>query len=107
MVVSHYNVQPVLDVYANTQDRDLGGVAQQVQKIVADVKAHLPRGTTLVIRGQFESMNASYIGLGLGIAFAVLLVYFLIVVNFQSWLDPFTSSQHFLVRLPGLSGCFS
>ena len=97
VVVSHYNVQPVLDVYANTQDRDLGGVAQQVQRIVDDVRPHLPRGTTLVIRGQFESMNSSYIGLGVGIAFAVLLVYFLMVVNFQSWLDPFI----IITALPG------
>ncbi|MBV8586206.1 MAG: efflux RND transporter permease subunit, partial [Verrucomicrobia bacterium] len=97
VVVSHYNVQPVLDVYANTQDRDLGGVAQQVQKIVNDVKSHLPRGTTLVIRGQFQSMNQSYIGLSVGIVFAVLLVYFLMVVNFQSWLDPFI----IIMALPG------
>jgi multidrug efflux pump subunit AcrB len=97
VVVSHYNVQPVLDVYANTQDRDLGGVAQQVQKIVSGVRQHLPRGTTLVIRGQAQSMDASYIGLGIGIAFAVLLVYFLMVVNFQSWLDPFI----IITALPG------
>ncbi|MBV8274735.1 MAG: efflux RND transporter permease subunit, partial [Verrucomicrobia bacterium] len=97
VVVSHYNVQPVLDVYANTQDRDLGGVAQGVQKIVSDVSKHLPRGTTLVIRGQAQSMNTSYVGLGVGIAFAVLLVYFLMVVNFQSWLDPFI----IITALPG------
>ena len=97
VVVSHYNVQPVFDVYANIQDRDLGGVAQQVQTIVQDMKPHLPRGTTLVIRGQFQSMNSSYLGLGVGIAFAVLLVYFLLVVNFQSWLDPFI----IIMALPG------
>jgi multidrug efflux pump subunit AcrB len=98
VVVSHYNVQPVLDIYANTQNRDLGAVAQQVQEIVNDVKAHVPRGTTLVVRGQVQSMNTSYFGLGVGIAFAVLLVYFLMVVNFQSWLDPFI----IITALPGV-----
>jgi multidrug efflux pump subunit AcrB len=90
-------VQRVFDVYANVQNRDLGGVAQQVQKIVDQMKAHLPRGTTLAIRGQVESMNSSYVGLGVGIAFAILLVYFLLVVNFQSWLDPFI----IITALPG------
>jgi multidrug efflux pump subunit AcrB len=97
VVVSHYNVQPVFDVYANTQDSDLGSVAQQVQKIVNEVKPHLPRGSTVVIRGQVDSMNSSYIGLGIGIAFAILLVYFLMAVNFQSWLDPFI----IIMALPG------
>ena len=97
VVVSHYNVQPVLDVYANTQNTDLGAVANQVRKIVDDVQKHLPRGTTLAIRGQVQSMNSSYLGLGLGIAFAVLLVYMLMVVNFQSWLDPFI----IVTALPG------
>jgi multidrug efflux pump subunit AcrB len=97
VVVSHYNVQPVFDVYANTQDSDLGSVAQKVQKIVDDVRQHLPRGTTVVIRGQVQSMNSSYVGLGVGIAFAILLVYLLMAVNFQSWLDPFI----IIMALPG------
>jgi multidrug efflux pump subunit AcrB len=97
VVVSHYNVQPVFDVYANTQDSDLGSVAQQIQKIVDDVKQHLPRGSTVVIRGQVQSMNTSYFGLGVGIAFAILLVYLLMAVNFQSWLDPFI----IIMALPG------
>jgi CzcA family heavy metal efflux pump len=97
VVVSHYNVQRVFDVYANTQNRDLGGVAQQVQKIVDEMKPHLPRGTTLAVRGQIQSMNSSYVGLGVGIAFAVMLVYFLLVINFQSWLDPFI----IITALPG------
>ena len=88
-VVSHYNVQPVFDIYANVQNADLGSVAGQVQKIVNDVRQHLPRGTTLVIRGQVQSMYSAYFGLGIGLAFAILLVYFLMVVNFQSWRDPF------------------
>ena len=97
IVVSHYNVQPVFDVYANVQNQDLGSVAGQVQKIVDDVQHHLPRGTTLVIRGQVQSMYSAYVGLGVGIAFAILLVYFLMVVNFQSWRDPFV----IITALPG------
>jgi multidrug efflux pump subunit AcrB len=97
VVVSHYNVQRVFDIYANTQNRDLGGVAQQVQKIVDQMRPHLPRGTTLAVRGQIQSMNSSYVGLGIGIAFAVMLVYFLLVINFQSWLDPFI----IIAALPG------
>jgi hypothetical protein len=97
IVVSHYNVQPVFDIYANVENRDLGSVADQVQKIVNDVPQHLPRGTTLVTRGQLQSMFSSYVGLGIGVAFAILLVYFLMVVNFQSWLDPFI----IITALPG------
>jgi multidrug efflux pump subunit AcrB len=97
IVVSHYNVQPVFDIYANVQNADLGSVAGQVQKIVNDVRQHLPRGTTLVIRGQVQSMYSAYFGLGVGLAFAILLVYFLMVVNFQSWRDPFV----IITALPG------
>jgi multidrug efflux pump subunit AcrB len=98
-VVSHYNVQPTLDVDATTQGRDLGGVAGDIEKIIAAVK--LPRGTSVVMRGQVEAMNASFIGLGFGLLFAILLVYFLMVVNFQSWLDPLI----IMMALPGaLSG---
>ena len=87
----------MFDIYANTQDSDLGSVARQVQKIVDDVKQHLPRGTTVVMRGQVQSMNSSYVGLGVGIAFAILFVYLLMAVNFQSWLVPFI----IIVALPG------
>jgi multidrug efflux pump subunit AcrB len=97
IVVSHYNVQPVFDVYTNVQNQDLGSVGSQVQKIVDDVRHHLPRGTTLVIRGQVQSMYSAYVGLGVGLAFAILLVYFLMVVNFQSWRDPFI----IITALPG------
>ncbi len=97
IVVSHYNVQPVFDIYANVQNADLGSMAGQVQKIVNDVRQHLPRGTTLVIRGQVQSMYSAYFGLGVGLAFAILLVYFLMVVNFQSWRDPFV----IITALPG------
>jgi multidrug efflux pump subunit AcrB len=97
IVVSHYNVQPVFDIYANVQNQDLGSVASQVQKIVNDVRQHLPRGTTLVIRGQVQSMYSAYVGLGVGLVFAIVLVYFLMVVNFQSWRDPFI----IITALPG------
>jgi CzcA family heavy metal efflux pump len=88
-VINHYNVQPVIDVYASTNGRDLGGVASDVQKILKDYQQHLPRGTQMVIRGQVETMRSSYLGLGVGLLMAIVLIYLLIVVNFQSWLDPF------------------
>jgi multidrug efflux pump subunit AcrB len=87
-VVSHYNVQNVFDVYANVQGRDLGTVSRAVDKVIAANSKKLPRGTSINIRGQVESMNASFTGLGAGLLFAILLVYLLIVVNFQSWIDP-------------------
>jgi multidrug efflux pump subunit AcrB len=96
-VVSHYNVQPVIDVYASTQDRDLGGVSRDVEKMLGPFRDHLPRGTRIVVRGQVETMQTSFIGLGVGLLAAIVLVYFLIVVNFQSWLDPFI----IITALPG------
>ncbi len=87
-VISHRDVQPVFDVYANVQDRDLGAVARDIDRIIAAVEPDLPRGTTITMRGQVASMRTSFTGLALGLAFAVLLVYLLMVVNFQSWLDP-------------------
>ncbi|MGA9767942.1 MAG: efflux RND transporter permease subunit [Blastocatellia bacterium] len=99
--ISHYSVQPVLDVYASTQDRDLAGVSTDVDKILDDVKTRLPRGSSINVRGQVNTMNASFSGLALGLAFAAIFVYLLIVVNFQSWLDPFI----IVMALPGaLSG---
>src|SRR5213594_1971951 len=88
-VISHSNVQPVFDIYANVQGRDLGSVATGVQKIVAELRPKLPPGHTIAVRGQVESMSSAFLRLGLGLIFAVLLVYLLMVVNFQSWLDPF------------------
>jgi multidrug efflux pump subunit AcrB len=96
-LVSHYNVQTVFEVYANVQGRDLGGVSADVQRVVDSMRGELPRGSTFAIRGQVESMNSSFTGLAGGLVFAVLLVYFLMVVNFQSWLDPFI----ILTALPG------
>src|SRR6202040_2037649 len=88
-LVSHYDIQPVIDIYGSVQRRDLGGVAGEIQKIVDSSRKELPRGSELAIRGQVQTMKSSYSGLISGLAFAILLVYLLIVVNFQSWLDPF------------------
>jgi len=96
-VVSHYNVAPVIDVYASTQGRDLGAVARDTRKVLQPFIAHLPRGTSIVVRGQVDTMQSSFFGLGIGLLGAILLVYFLIVVNFQSWLDPFV----IITALPG------
>ena len=96
-VASHYNVQPVMDVYANVDQRDLGGVAREVERIMADVSPQLPRGSWMAMRGQVQTMRSSFVGLGFGILFAIILVYLLMTVNFQSWVDPFI----ILWALPG------
>ena len=88
-VVTHYNVLPSVDLYASTQDRDLGAVAKDVARLIASNKKTLPQGDTVILRGEVATMNTAFSGLYLGIAGAILLVYLLIVVNFQSWLDPF------------------
>jgi multidrug efflux pump subunit AcrB len=95
--VNHWNVAPVIDVYASTQDRDLGAVAADTNKILQTFNGHLPRGTQIVVRGQVATMRSSFIGLGVGLVGAILLVYLLIVINFQSWLDPFI----IIAALPG------
>ena len=96
-IVNHYNVQPVFDVYANVDRRDLGSVGSAVEKIIAQMTPKLPRGTTIDLRGQITTMESSFYRLGLGFIFAVVLVYLLMAVNFQSWLDPFI----ILMALPG------
>ena len=88
-VVNQYNIRPVVDIYANVQDRDLGAVARQVTKIINADTSSLPRGTFVTLRGQVETMRSSYTGLLGGLIFSIVLVYMLIVVNFQSWTDPF------------------
>ncbi|MDB6094879.1 MAG: AcrB/AcrD/AcrF family multidrug efflux protein [Verrucomicrobia bacterium] len=95
-VINHYNIQPIFDVYANVDGRDLGGVADEVTAIINQYlpkgptdPGKLPRGSFITMRGQVESMNTSFLGLGIGVVFAIALVYLLMVVNFQSWLDPF------------------
>lgn len=95
--VSHYNVQPMIDVYASVSGRDLGSVAAEVTKRVDAIQKELPRGSRVFIRGQVQTMNASFIGLAAGLVGAIVLAYLLIVVNFQSWLDPFI----IITALPG------
>jgi multidrug efflux pump subunit AcrB len=96
-IESHYNVQNVIDVYSSPDHRDLGGFGTDVARIVDQVRPTLPRGTTIVVRGQVETMQSSFTRLGLGIIFAIVLVYLLMAVNFQSWMDPFI----ILTALPG------
>ncbi|MDR3703118.1 MAG: efflux RND transporter permease subunit [Candidatus Sulfopaludibacter sp.] len=88
-VISHYNIRRVLDIYGAVQGRDLGAVGRDVQKIVSANERSLPRGSFIHVRGQLQTMHSSYVGLLAGLGFAIVLVYLLIVVNFQSWLDPF------------------
>jgi CzcA family heavy metal efflux pump len=96
-VVNHYNVQPVIDIYASTQGRDLGGVSSDVMKALKPFRDNLPGGAIMMVRGQVETMRSSFVGLGFGLLGAIVLVYLLIVVNFQSWLDPFI----IITALPG------
>jgi multidrug efflux pump subunit AcrB len=95
--LNHYNVQPVFDVYASVQGTDLGSVSSRVDQIITKYKGQVGKASSIVVRGQVQSMNQSFFQLGVGIGFAVLLVYFLMVVNFQSWLDPLI----ILMALPG------
>jgi len=88
-VVTHYNILPTIDLYASTQDRDLGAVAADVQKVIDANSQYLPRGATVTLRGQIETMKSSFSGLFWGLLAAIVLIYLLIVVNFQSWTDPF------------------
>ena len=88
-VESNYNALPVIDIYAAVQDRDLGGVASDLEKIIAEMAPEVPKGSFVTTRGQIETQASSFKGLFLGLLFAIVLVYLLIVVNFQSWLDPF------------------
>jgi CzcA family heavy metal efflux pump len=96
-VINHYNVQPTFDIYANVTDRDLGGVARDINTILRQETSHLPPGTTLVMRGQVESMTSSFIGLGIGLALSIVFIYMLLVVNYQSMVDPLI----IITALPG------
>jgi multidrug efflux pump subunit AcrB len=100
--VSHYDVQPVIDIYANVDGTDLGTVTRAMEKIIGRHKSDLPRGSHFILRGQSETMYKSYIGLLSGLAFSILLVYLLIVVNFQSWLDPFIIISALPAALAGI-----
>jgi multidrug efflux pump subunit AcrB len=99
-VVSHYNVQPVIDIFAGVQGRDLGDVATDIDRLVVTANAHLPAGSSIAVRGEVQTMQSSFKGLLFGLAFAVLLVYALMVVNFQSWTDP-------LIIISGLPGALA
>ena len=101
-VISHYNTRRVVDIYGSVQDRDLGAVGRDIARIVDANRAHLPRGSFMTLRGQVETMRASYLGLLGGLAFAIVLVYLLIVVNFQSWLDPFIIISALPAALAGI-----
>src|SRR5262249_37138618 len=96
-VITHYNITPTVDVFATVDGRDLGGVADDVDELLKPFQKQLPRGTQLHVRGQAETMGSSYLGLEIGLAMSIVLVYLLIVVNFQSWLDPFI----IITALPG------
>jgi multidrug efflux pump subunit AcrB len=96
-LISHSGIQPVFDIFLNTQDRDLGGVTQDVRKVIEDFKNQLPRGTFVLVRGQADAMNSAFDGLLGGLIFAIVLVYLLLVINFQSWLDPLI----ILMAVPG------
>jgi multidrug efflux pump subunit AcrB len=102
-VVSHYNIQPVIDIYASVQGRDLGGVSGDITRIVDQTRNRLPRGSQVIVRGQVQTMRSSYIGLLSGLGFAIVLVYLLIVVNFQSWLDPFIIISALPAALAGIA----
>lgn len=102
-VVSHYNVAPVIDIFGATTGRDLGGVARDINKIIQDSRQQLPRGSQVIVRGQVQTMRASYIGLLSGLAFSIVLIYLLIVVNFQSWLDPFIMISALPAALAGIA----
>ena len=101
-VVSHYAVQPVLDIFATNNDRDLGAVSADIQKILNETAKDLPRGSSVVMRGQTQTMTYAYQQLFVGIALAVVLIYLLIVVNFQSWLDPFVIVSALPTALAGI-----
>ncbi|MBV9840600.1 MAG: efflux RND transporter permease subunit [Sphingomonadaceae bacterium] len=96
-VVSHYNIQPTIDIYATTQGRDLGAVAGAVKAAIKKLAKDQPKATTVTVRGQYQTMNTAFSGLAFGLIGAIVLIYLLIVVNFQSWLDPFI----IITALPG------
>jgi CzcA family heavy metal efflux pump len=95
--VSHYNARPVIDIYGSVEGTDLASVSRKIEKIVEEYKAKAPRGTEIYVRGQVQTMHSSFTGLAFGLLFSIVLVYALIVVNFQSWLDPFI----IIAALPG------
>jgi multidrug efflux pump subunit AcrB len=102
-VVSHYDVAPTIDIFGSADGRDLGGIASDINKIIDSERNRLPRGSHVVIRGQVQTMKSSYSGLLIGLLFAIALDYLLIVVNFQSWLDPFIMISALPAALAGIA----
>ena len=102
-VVSHYNVAPTIDIFGSVDGRDLGGASQDINKIIDSMLSQLPRGSQVIVRGQVQTMRSSYVGLLVGLLFAILLDYLLIVVNFQSWLDPFIMISALPAALAGIA----
>jgi multidrug efflux pump subunit AcrB len=101
-VVSHYNVQPVIDIFATPQGRDLGAIASDIQKVIHDTAKDLPRGASVALRGQVSTMTSAYQQLFVGLAAAIVLIYLLIVINFQSWVDPFVIIMALPTALAGI-----
>jgi multidrug efflux pump subunit AcrB len=101
-IVTHYNIQPVIDIYGAAEGKDLGFIAAHVQKIIDDAQKDLPRGSRMVLRGQVQTMKDSFAGLIGGLVFAMVLVYLLMVVNFQSWIDPFIIITALPLALAGI-----
>ncbi|MGH9717213.1 MAG: efflux RND transporter permease subunit [Candidatus Acidiferrales bacterium] len=104
-VVSHYDVQPVIDIYGSVDRRDLGSVASDIESVVNRDRKDLPRGSQIHVLGQIQTMHSSFVGLLTGLGLAIVLVYFLIVVNFQSWLDPFVILMALPAALAGIVWC--
>jgi multidrug efflux pump subunit AcrB len=100
--VSHYDAQTMIDIFGSNQGRDLGGVAKDIDTIVNRNRSRLPRGSQMFVRGQIDTMRSSFVGLLAGLGFAILLIYLLIVVNFQSWLDPFIIISALPAALAGI-----
>lgn len=103
VVESHYNVQPVIDIFASIQDRDLGAVTKDIQKIIHNTENEVPKGSSVAIRGQIQTKEHAFNGLYWGLAFSILLVYLLIVINFQSWIDPFIIITALPAALAGIA----
>jgi len=101
-VVTHYDIEPAIDIFGAVDGRDLGGVARDIKPIIAQNQKDLPPGSRILVRGQIDTMNSSFIGLLAGLGFSIVLVYLLIVVNFQSWLDPFIILMALPAALAGI-----
>ena len=101
-VVSHYNIQPMVQIFASTQGRDLGAVTTDIQKVLDETAQDMPRGSPVALLGQVRTMNSAFAGLLFGLLGAIVLIYLLIVVNFQSWSDPFVIITAFPAALAGI-----